>query len=69
MTSVKPSKMHGCARSLGVKQLAVVISKLDTCDYSQVSVIEHQPALCMDGMCHLSCLGGVLSQLDLMVGV
>lgn len=30
------------ARSLGVEQLAVVISKLDTCDYSQVSV-----ALCV----------------------
>ena len=25
------------ARSLGVDQMAVVISKLDTCDYSQVS--------------------------------
>ena len=24
------------ARSLGIDQLAVVISKLDTCDYSQV---------------------------------
>jgi len=24
------------ARSLGVEQLAVVVSKLDTCDYSQV---------------------------------
>jgi elongation factor 1 alpha-like protein len=27
------------ARSLGVEQLAVVISKLDTCDYSQVRAL------------------------------
>jgi hypothetical protein len=39
------------ARSLGVEQLVVVISKLDTCDYSQVSLIEHQLSFCMDGMC------------------
>ena len=26
------------ARSLGVEQLTVVVSKLDTCDYSQVRV-------------------------------
>lgn len=27
------------ARSLGVEQMTVVISKLDTCDYSQVRVL------------------------------
>jgi elongation factor 1 alpha-like protein len=27
------------ARSLGIEQLAVVVSKLDTCDYSQVTAV------------------------------
>jgi elongation factor 1 alpha-like protein len=39
------------ARALGVEQMAVVISKLDTCDYSQVGVVQ--------GCVECSCLQSV----------
>jgi hypothetical protein len=57
------------ARSLGVEQMAVVISKLDTCDYSQVRGLRGWLAARTGGGAGGGCVMGSAAMVEVIEGV